>query len=159
MRPSQPRNDHHCREKLAELHAQASAQVQALKRELAEDASASARRKQAAAERAAREREQRLAAALATMDKLQRKPPPEPRKPKPSKRRGRRDDDEPGTPAKAEPEPRVSTTDADARVMKMADGGFRPAFNAHPAVEGATRERVGARRQRVAGSDRAVPIT
>lgn len=26
-------------------------------------------------------------------------------------------------------EPRVSTTDADARVMKMADGGFRPAYN------------------------------
>jgi transposase len=25
--------------------------------------------------------------------------------------------------------PRVSTTDADARVMKMGDGGFRPAFN------------------------------
>lgn len=25
---------------------------------------------------------------------------------------------------------RVSTTDAQARVMKMADGGFRPAFNA-----------------------------
>src|SRR6202040_2973916 len=26
-------------------------------------------------------------------------------------------------------EPRASTTDADARVMKMADGGFRPAYN------------------------------
>ena len=26
-------------------------------------------------------------------------------------------------------EPRVSTTDAEARVMKMPDGGFRPAFN------------------------------
>ena len=26
--------------------------------------------------------------------------------------------------------PRVSTTDPDARVMKMGDGGFRPAFNA-----------------------------
>jgi len=24
---------------------------------------------------------------------------------------------------------RVSTTDPDARVMKMGDGGFRPAFN------------------------------
>ena len=47
------------REKLAELLAQAQAQVQALKRELTEDAGASARRKQAAVERAAREREQR----------------------------------------------------------------------------------------------------
>jgi len=30
---------------------------------------------------------------------------------------------------KPPPEPRVSTTDAAARVMKMPDGGFRPAFN------------------------------
>src|SRR5271165_396707 len=29
----------------------------------------------------------------------------------------------------AEKEPRASTTDAEARVMKMADGGFRPAYN------------------------------
>lgn len=131
------------REKLAELHAQAQAQVQALKRELAEDAGASARRKQAAMERAAREREQRLAAALATMDKLQRKPPPEAKTPKPSQRRGRKGDDDPGSPdattAKPKPEqPRVSTTDADVRVMKMADGGFRPAFNAQLAVDADT---------------------
>lgn len=130
------------RQRLAELHAQAQVQVHALKRELAEDAGASARRKQAAAERAAREREQRLAAALATMDKLERKPMSEPSQPKPSKRRGRRDgDDGPpdaGTSAKPQPEPRVSTTDADARVMKMADGGFRPAFNAQLAVDADT---------------------
>lgn len=138
------------REKLAELQTQAQAQVQALKRELTEDAGASARRKQAAVERAAREREQRLAAALATMDKLQRKPPPEAKTPKPSKRRGRtggdKGDDDPGSPdataVKPEPEPethpRVSTTDADARVMKMADGGFRPAFNAQLAVDADT---------------------
>ncbi len=31
--------------------------------------------------------------------------------------------------AKSPPEPRISTTDAEARVMKMPDGGFRPAFN------------------------------
>jgi transposase len=130
------------REKLAELHAQAQAQVQALKRELTEDAGASARRKQAAIERASREREQRLAAALATMDKLQRKPVPEPSKPKPSKRRGRSGADGPpdtgSTAPKPEPEPRVSSTDADARVMKMADGGFRPAFNAQLAVDAQT---------------------
>ena len=30
---------------------------------------------------------------------------------------------------KKQKEPRASTTDADARVMKMADGGFRPAYN------------------------------
>src|SRR5208283_5456533 len=37
---------------------------------------------------------------------------------------------EPPKPEKeAEKEPRASTTDAEARVMKMADGGFRPAYN------------------------------
>jgi hypothetical protein len=32
-------------------------------------------------------------------------------------------------------EPRVSTSDHVARVMKMADGGFRPTFNAQLAVD------------------------
>ena len=31
--------------------------------------------------------------------------------------------------SQGEAEARASTTDADARVMKMGDGGFRPAFN------------------------------
>lgn len=35
-------------------------------------------------------------------------------------------------------EPRVSTTDHEVRVMKMADGGFRPAFNAQLAVDTGT---------------------
>jgi transposase len=34
------------------------------------------------------------------------------------------------------PEARGSTTDADARVMKMADGGFRPAYNVQLATAG-----------------------
>ena len=127
------------REKLQHLHKLAQAQVQALKRELSEDAGASARRKQAAVERAAREREERLAKAIATMDEIAAMP--EPKKPKPSKRRGKKDDPPGGGDAaatqrpKAESEPRVSTTDPEARVMKMADGGFCPAFNAQLAVD------------------------
>lgn len=35
----------------------------------------------------------------------------------------------------AEKEPRASTTDAEARVMKMADGGFRPAYNVQFAAD------------------------
>lgn len=128
------------REKLQHLHNLAQAQVWALKKELIEDAGASSRRKQAAQERAAREREQRLAQAVATMDEIASMPPP--KVPKPSKRRGKGKDDPPaggGTPAaespKDAPAPRVSTTDPEARVMKMADGGFRPAFNAQLAVD------------------------
>ncbi|MFZ0836604.1 MAG: transposase, partial [Xanthobacteraceae bacterium] len=36
---------------------------------------------------------------------------------------------EPETKHEKEKEPRASTTDAEARVMKMADGGYRPAYN------------------------------
>ena len=35
-------------------------------------------------------------------------------------------------------EPRASSTDTDARVMKMADGGFRPAFNLQFATDTAS---------------------
>lgn len=38
---------------------------------------------------------------------------------------------------------RVSTTDPDARVMKMADGGFRPAYNVQLATDGDSRVIVG----------------
>lgn len=128
------------REKLQHLHKLAQTQVAALKRELSEDAGASARRKQAAVERAAREREERLAKAIATMDEIATMP--EPKKHKPSKRRGKSKDDPPAGAStapveapKVETQPRVSTTDPEARVMKMADGGFRPAFNAQLAVD------------------------
>lgn len=40
-------------------------------------------------------------------------------------------------------EARVSTTDPEARVMKMADGGFRPAFNAQLACDAESRIVVG----------------
>lgn len=40
-------------------------------------------------------------------------------------------------------EPRVSTTDPTARVMKMADGGFRPAYNVHFATDMDSRAIVG----------------
>lgn len=39
--------------------------------------------------------------------------------------------------------PRASTTDADARIMKMSDGGFRPAYNVHFATDGDGRAIVG----------------
>lgn len=120
------------RGRLQQLMAHAHTQVQALKAELDADAGASSRRKQAARERAAREREQRLAQALATMQEIDKRAP--------KKAVAVKNEPPAGTPpaAKAEPEPRVSTTDTEARVMKMADGGFRPAFNAQLVVDAAT---------------------
>lgn len=130
------------RERLQQLLEQARAQVQALKTELHEDAGASTRRKQAARERAAREREERLAQALATMQKIERQGQGnKPKRKSPKKPEQTKDkDDPPGPPAKpqAEREPRVSPSDPEARVMKMADGGFRPAFNAQLVVDADT---------------------
>jgi transposase len=91
---------------LEEALVEAEAQVQALRSELEQDPAAGDRRRQKARERAARERAERVQGAL---DRL---PEPEARK-KPEDR------------AKA----RCSTTDPDATVMKMGDGGFRPAYN------------------------------
>jgi transposase len=86
--------------------------VEALKREVDAKADASNQRIRAAKERAARERAERLKAAQSAEIKQQRQ------------ERAEKHDN-----GKAKKEPRASTTDADARVMKMADGGFRPAYN------------------------------
>jgi transposase len=48
-------------------------------------------------------------------------------------------------PGKRQREARVSTTDPDARVMKMADGGYRPAYNVHFATDVDSRVIVGVR--------------
>jgi transposase len=91
--------------------AQAQEVVEALKREVDANADASNRRLKAAKERAARERAERLRAAQAALAQINQQ------------RQQRRDN------GKAKKEPRASTTDPQARVMKMADGGFRPAYN------------------------------
>jgi len=85
---------------------EAREQVQRLKRELEEDPAATSRRQQAARERAACERQKRIEEALRQMPEMQSKKAADKRE-----------------------EARVSTTDPDARVMKMPDGGFRPAVN------------------------------
>jgi transposase len=77
-------------------------------------------RREAAQERAARERQERVERALQKM--------PEAR----AKKRADKQDDA-----------RVSTTDPEARVMKMADGGWRPAYNVQLAVDTESRLIVG----------------
>jgi hypothetical protein len=83
-------------------------------------------------ERAAREREQRVAEALAQLPEL------EARQAKLAKRVSKADK------AKGKlREPRASTTDPDARVMKMPDGGFRPAVNVQLATDTQSRAILG----------------
>jgi transposase len=94
--------------------AQAQAVVEKLKREVDADPEASNRRIRAARERAARERSERVQAAQTALAEIKRK---------------RKQLDENGGNGKKPKEPRASTTDPQARVMKMADAGFRPAYN------------------------------
>ncbi len=91
---------------LEEHLAEAQDQIDRLKEEMDDDPAAGSRQQAAARERAAQERHARLDAALKRMPELQTK-----------KKADERD------------KARVSTTDPEATVMKMADGGYRPAYN------------------------------
>src|SRR5664280_381949 len=92
----------------------ATAQVAALRAELDDDPGATSRRTAAARERATRERESRVRRALGILPDL------EAAKAR-ARARGRQD--------RPVPEARVSTADPEARVMRMGDGGYRPAYN------------------------------
>ncbi len=82
--------------------------VQTLKEQIEEDPGSEMRRSQAAQQRAAQEREARIEAALARLPELAEI----------KQRQGKKPE-----------QARASTTDAEATVMKMGDGGFRPAYN------------------------------
>lgn len=91
---------------LEELMKEAREHLQAVTRAAADPAVTA--RRAAARKRVAEQRLARLEAALAELEDVTAT----------KKRSGAKD-----------ATPRVSTTDPDARVMKMGDGGFRPAFN------------------------------
>ncbi len=105
---------------LEEALAEAQEQVDALKEESEDDPTAGNRRQQKARERAARERAERIQAALNRLPELESKKP-----------------------AKEKDKARGSTTDADATVMKMANGGFNPAYNVQFATDTKTQVIVG----------------
>lgn len=109
---------------------EAKAQVEALRRELEADPAATERRQQAARQRVAEDRKRRLEKALAVLPEVAEKKPA----------------------AEREEKARVSTTDSEARVMKMADGGYRPAYNAQLATDAGSQVIVGVE-VTTAGSD------
>lgn len=100
---------------LRECQRQAQEQIEALRKELEQDPASCTKRQEAARQRAAAERAERIARALAEMPQVQA-----------SKK------------ADAKDKARASTTDPEARVMKMADGGFRPAHNVQLATDTAS---------------------
>jgi transposase len=114
------------RARLQDYLAQAREQVEALKQPADEggDTQRTARQ-QAARERAVRERAERVEQALVELGKLEQQ----------------REEWKGGK--KPTSEPRASTTDPEARKMKMANGGFQPAYNAQIATDTETRVIVG----------------
>lgn len=124
---------------LARCREAAAAQLAALRAELDADPGATSRRKAAQRERAAQARQQRVEDAIAVLDELAgREDAAHPNEATPAGE-GPETGDEPDAGGgaagaatageKTPAEPRASTTDAEARIMKMADGGFRPAFD------------------------------
>src|SRR5206468_2945270 len=99
---------------------EAEEQIRRLRQELEENPEATSRRQAAARQRAAEDRRRRVEAALEQMPKAEAKKP-----------------------AAEKADGRVSTTDAEARVMKMGDGGFRPAYNGQFSVDTETQIVVG----------------
>lgn len=121
---------------LQQCRRAADERVRQLKAEVNDDPGAASRRHAAAQRRAAEDRQRRVAAALAVAEQLDAARRGKSKRSGRS-RHGKTDGDAP--PAAAdEPggkEPRASTTDSQARVMKMADGGYRPAYNVQFATD------------------------
>lgn len=95
---------------LEECLATAKQRVEQLQREVEDDPGAASRREQAARQRAARERVEKVTAAIEACAAVQAA-------------KEKRGGDSLKNPARA------STTDPEARTMKMANGGYNPAYN------------------------------
>ena len=104
------------REGTLERHLEeARQQVESLRKELEENPNQLTNRQKKARERAARELQERVEKAMQQLEVMEKRAE-ETGKAQENKRKGK--------------EHRVSETDSEARVMKMANGGFNPAYNA-----------------------------
>jgi transposase len=121
VRAAASRSSMRRRQTLTELEKKAHARVAELKKELEADSAAGERRVLKRRLSAAEDRARRVAAALAKHPATAPKQETDPTK-----------EDEPPAGGKSGKNPRqerVSTTDPDAALMKMADGAVRPAYN------------------------------
>ncbi len=117
-------------ETLKRLLDEVRVRIVQLKQETDSDPEASTRRQGAARERVLREREESISKALGALQELEAEQAAA--GPKPSPPEGSSPASGEGNAAKGKArkkEPRRSTTDSQARVMRMPDGGWRPAYN------------------------------
>ena len=125
VRASAGRSSFRKEERLKELLAEAQNRVEALKAQREAPAAGERRSGQAAArERAARERQERLTRAMVALEEVKKVK---------AKHNGKKSDSP----------PRASTTDPEARTMKMPNGGFNAAYNVQLATDTASRAIVG----------------
>jgi transposase len=124
-------------DRLAELLERAGAHVRELRRQLDDprQAAAAGAAKAAAKARAAEDRRERLARAIGQLPELKERQAEAARKAG-NGARGKR---------LRGKQPRVSSTDPEARVMKMPNGGFNPAVNVQLAADTDSRAIVGVR--------------
>lgn len=114
------------RASLEEFLVEAKKQVVFLKAQVESDPAVFSRAEQAAKERAARERQEKIERALRRLPKLEEA----------KARQGERG-------KKKVKEARTSMTDSDATIMKMANAGYNPAFNAQLCTDTKTQVIVG----------------
>src|SRR5438067_8492256 len=112
VRASEGASSFRTRGKLEELARQ---QVETLAREIDDESGAADKREERARTEADQDRTERIKRALEEMDDAEAR--------------------KKSNNGKKKTKARTSTTDPEARVMKMPDGGFRPAFNVHIATE------------------------
>jgi len=122
-------------ERLQKLLAESKQHVEELRRQLEnpESSAGLSTKQRAARRRAAKEKQQRLEQAIAQLPELKQKQEEAAQKAGGGKQ-GQKIRDK---------EPRVSTSDAEARVMKMPNGGFNPACNVQLASDTESRAIVG----------------
>jgi hypothetical protein len=129
---------------LQECRREAEKALTDLRAQVNADPGAASRKQAAARQRAAEDRERRVRAALAVSEQLHAQQQEqarleaerEARKAQQAAAQGKKVEVEDAADKKPRvSEPRASTTDAQARVMKMADGGFRPAYNVQFATD------------------------
>lgn len=108
VRASAGASSFHTRGKLEKIAQQ---QVERLTVEMEEESGPASRREKSARERASKQRSRRIERALEEMKEAEKR--------------------KKSNNGKKKSEARTSSTDPSARVMKMADGGFRPAYNVH----------------------------
>lgn len=122
-------------ERLQKLLAESKRHVEEMRRQLEnpEYSAALSSRQRAARRRAAQEKQRRLEQAIAQLPELQQK----------QAEAARRAGSGPSGQKIRERVPRVSTSDAEARVMKMPNGGFNPACNVQLATDTESRAIVG----------------